>query len=362
MFAGFLEESKIIVSLLIPYLLLLGVIGAGYLGGIIFSRILRLIVKRFPFHALPVYIRYMRQPVRILVSLVVVYLVSRSAFIPDLDEEIIASVLRILFIADATWILLGILHVGEAYLKNRLHLDAADNLRARKIFTQLGILRRISAFVIVLLGTGVLLTSFDGIRQLGTTLLASAGVVGIILGVAAQKTIGLVLAGLQVALTQPIRIDDVLIVEGEWGRVEEIALTYVVVKIWDERRLVLPISYFIEKPFQNWTRSSAQLIGSVYLYADFTFNVDPLREELARILPEIAEWDGRVQVIQVTDLSERGQELRVLVSSTDAPKLWDLRCKVRERLLTYMQKNYPENLPRIRASLENRVKEGENQS
>ncbi len=352
MFAGFMENSKAVLELFTPYLLLLGVIGAGYLGGIVFSRLLRLIVKRFPFHALPVYVRYLRHPVRILVSLTVVFGVSRSTFIPDLDEEIIASVLRVLFIIDATWILLGGLHVAEAYLKNKLHLDAEDNLNARKIFTQLGILRRISAFVIVLLGAGVLLTSFDGIRQLGTTLLASAGVVGIVLGVAAQKTIGLVLAGLQVALTQPIRIDDVLIVEGEWGRVEEIALTYVVVKIWDERRLVLPISYFIEKPFQNWTRSSAQLIGSVYLYADFTFDVTPLREELARILPDMPEWDGRVQVIQVTGISERGQELRVLVSSVDAPRLWDLRCAVREKLLEFMQKNYPDTLPRIRASLE----------
>ena len=337
---------------LIPYALLAGVLVAGYILGILISRIIRFFVKRFRFPAHDAYFRYLRQPVRILVTLISVYTVSRLSLIPEFDSQIIARVLQILLIIDSTWIILGLLHLAEEYLKNRLHLDAEDNLNARKIYTQLGILRRIAAFVIVLLGFGVLLTSFDSIRRLGTTLLASAGVVGIILGVAAQKTIGMVLAGLQVALTQPIRIDDVLIVEGEWGRVEEIALTYVVVKIWDERRLVLPISYFIDHPFQNWTRTSSQLIGSVFLYADYTLQVNTVRRELEVFLQKQTAWDGRVQVVHVTSVSEHGQELRILVSAGNASLLWDLRCAVREHMVDFLQREYPDSLPRMRAQLE----------
>jgi small-conductance mechanosensitive channel len=285
------------------------------------------------------------------VTLIVGRALLGAAGIPEEQTRMLLRIIRVLVIADITWLILGLLHLVESYARSRFNLETEDNLHARKLFTQLGILRRITGFIVIVLGLGVILTTFEEIQQLGTTLLASAGVVGIILGVAAQKTIGLVLAGLQVALTQPIRIDDVLIVEGEWGRVEEIALTYVVVKIWDERRLVLPISYFIEKPFQNWTRSSSRLLGTVFLYADYTLPVDPLREELKRILPQYTEWDRRVGVVQVTGTSEHTQEIRILVSANSSPLLFDLRCKVRESMVAFVRRDYPESLPRLRTEL-----------
>jgi small-conductance mechanosensitive channel len=193
---------------------------------------------------------------------------------------------------------------------------------------------------------------FEQVRGLGTSVLASAGVLGIVIGFAAQRTIANLFAGFQLALTQPIRIDDVVIVEGEWGRIEEITLTYVVVRIWDLRRLILPLSYFIERPFQNWTRREADILGTVFLYADYTIPVDALREELKRIAAQSPNWDGKVCGLQVTDATEQTIELRSLVSACDASKAWDLRCEVREKLIAFVQKNYPASLPKVRAELD----------
>jgi small-conductance mechanosensitive channel len=193
--------------------------------------------------------------------------------------------------------------------------------------------------------------SFEQIRQLGTAILASAGVLGIIIGFAAQRTISTLLAGLQIAITQPFRIDDVVIVEGEWGRIEEIALTYVVVRIWDLRRLVLPTSYFLEKPFENWTRESADILGTVYLYADYTVPVQEVKEELHRVLKSSEHWDGKVWNLQVTDMTEHTVQLRALMSAQDASAAWNLRCEVREKLLHFVQSRHPNALPKIRAEL-----------
>jgi small-conductance mechanosensitive channel len=184
---------------------------------------------------------------------------------------------------------------------------------------------------------------------LGTTILASAGIVGIVLGFASQRSIALLFAGFQIALTQPIRIDDVVIVENEWGRIEEITLTYVVVRIWDKRRLVVPISYFIEKPFQNWTRASADLLGTVYLYCDYSVPVQAVREELQRILGQSEDWDGEVCSVQVTDTTEKTMAVRALMSASDASRLWNLRCRAREKLIDFIQREFPESLPRFRA-------------
>jgi small-conductance mechanosensitive channel len=198
---------------------------------------------------------------------------------------------------------------------------------------------------------GTMLMTFEKVRQLGTTLLASAGIIGIIFGIAAQRTIGTFMAGLQIAFTQPIRIDDVVIVENEWGRIEEITLTYVVVKIWDLRRLMVPITYFIEKPFQNWTRVTADLLGTVYIYVDYTVPVEAVRAELREILKGTELWDGKVCVLQVTNTSEHAIELRALMSAADASTAWALRCYAREKLVEFIQKSYPESLPKLRASL-----------
>ena len=193
---------------------------------------------------------------------------------------------------------------------------------------------------------------FEEVRQLGISLFASAGVAGIIIGFAAQKLIATVLAGLQIAITQPIRIDDVVIIENEWGRIEEITLTYVVVKIWDQRRLVVPSTYFFEKPFQNWTRTSAEILGTVFLYTDYHVSFDALRKELTRLLESTPLWDKRVNVLQVTDAKEYGVEIRALVSAKDSPTAWDLRVFIREKMIEFIQKNYPESLPRTRVVFE----------
>jgi small-conductance mechanosensitive channel len=193
--------------------------------------------------------------------------------------------------------------------------------------------------------------TFSKVRQLGTSILASAGIVGIIVGIAAQRSIATLLAGFQIAITQPIRLDDVVIVENEWGRIEEITLTYVVVRIWDLRRLVVPITYFLEKPFQNWTRVSADLLGTVFIYVDYTVPVQAVREKLRGILEHSTQWDGQVCVLQVTNTTEHTVELRALMSAVDSSSAWELRCHVREKLVEFIQKNYPESLPKLRTDL-----------
>lgn len=230
--------------------------------------------------------------------------------------------------------------------------DVADNLEARRILTQTRVLSRIAIGVLVFAGLAFILMTFPRARQFGASLLASAGLSALVIGIAARSVFGNLLAGLQIALSQPIRIDDVLIVENEWGRVEEITGTYVVLKIWDERRLVIPLQWFIEHPFQNWTRTSAQIIGSVMLWVDYTAELEPLRAEATRIAQGSKDYDGRVCLLQVVDTSERAMQLRVIVSSPSAGQSWDLRCLMREGLISYLQAAQPGALPRMRAEVE----------
>ena len=192
---------------------------------------------------------------------------------------------------------------------------------------------------------------FDEVKKIGVSIFASAGIAGIIIGFAAQKAIGTILAGLQIAISQPIRLDDVLVVEGEWGRVEEIKLTYVVIKIWDERRLILPTTYFIEKPFQNWTRTTAQILGTVFLYTDYNIDFDALRKELTRLLEDNNLWDKKVNNIQITDSKENYVEIRALMSARSSSDAWDLRVHIREHLIKYIQKNYPDSFAKTRVIL-----------
>jgi small-conductance mechanosensitive channel len=206
--------------------------------------------------------------------------------------------------------------------------------------------------VVGITALAAMLMTFEKVRQLGASILASAGIIGIIVGVAAQRTIATFLAGIQIAVTQPIRIDDVVIVENEWGRIEKITLTYVIVRIWDLRRLVLPITYFIEKPFQNWTRVTADILGTVFVYVDYTVPAQAVRDELQRILKSSTLWDGKVCGLQVTNTTEHTVELRALMSAADASKAWDLRCEVREKLVNFIQSNYPDGLPKVRAEIQ----------
>lgn len=270
---------------------------------------------------------------------------------PDM-ESVIQNAVSMLLIGTIAFILLQFVNVIATLVLQRHRIDVTDNRHARAIYTQVMMLKKIAAVVIGLFAVASMLMVFESVRQFGTAIIASAGVAGIIVGFAAQKSIATLLAGFQIALTQPIRIDDVVIVENEWGRIEDITLTYVVVRIWDLRRLVLPITYFIDTPFQNWTRTSADLLGTVYLHVDYNVPLDSLRAELNRILDASSSWDRKVAVLQVTDAKERTLELRALASARDASSAWDLRCEVREKLIVFLQKNYPASLPRLRASLE----------
>jgi small-conductance mechanosensitive channel len=289
---------------------------------------------------------------RLILPLLALILGTPALAITENAKHVVQNGVSLLLIGTIGFILIQFANALAQLMLSRYRIDVADNRVARGVYTQVMVLKKIAVSVIALFAIASMLMVFQPVRQLGTAMIASAGVAGIVIGFAAQKSLGALLAGFQIAMTQPIRIDDVVIVEGEWGRIEEITLTYVVVQIWDLRRLVLPITYFIEKPFQNWTRVSADILGSVFLQVDYSVPVDALRQELTRILDASPHWDRKVNLLQVTDAKERTLELRALASSSDASKSWDLRCEVREKLVTFIQQKYPASLPRLRATLE----------
>lgn len=254
----------------------------------------------------------------------------------------------LLFIGSLTWFTMAVIGGFAQGVIERHPVQVEDNLQARRIHTQTNVLSRSAQVVVAIAGLAMALMTFPGARQVGASLLASAGVLGIIGGLAARPVFSNLIAGLQLALAQPIRLDDVLIVKGEWGRVEEITGTYVVLKIWDERRLIVPLQWFIENPFENWTRTGAELLGSVMLYVDYATPVDAIRAEARRIVEAAPEWDQRVFAVQVTDATERTMQVRILVSARNAGKAFDLRCKVREEVLAFLAREYPQCLPLVR--------------
>jgi small-conductance mechanosensitive channel len=262
---------------------------------------------------------------------------------------------NIVLILSVGWILIKVVKLGTYLLHKKLNINTSDNLHARKKLTQLTIFENIADTVIVIVTISVILMTFDGARVIGKSLLTSAGIAGIIIGFAAQKSIGMFLAGIQIAITQPIRLDDVVIVEGEWGRIEEITLTYVVVKIWDERRMMLPVTYFLEKPFQNWTRSSANIMGTVFFHVGYDLPVQAIRDFVPQILKDNPNWDGRVFNVQITNSNEFYKEMRILVSSSDASKNWDLRTEVREKVIDFIQANYPDCFAKVRLNHNNNL-------
>jgi len=292
-----------------------------------------------------------RAPLRVLLP---VFFVQVALPLAIVDANVLAGARQAASVAIVlclTWTFVAVTGVASDVILQGMDLQAADNLAARKAYTQIAILRRIAIVVICVLGGAAVLMSFERLRQLGAGLLASAGLAGLIIGLAAQRALANLLAGIQIALTQPIRIDDVVIVEGEWGRIEEITLTYVVVRIWDERRLVVPISQFIEKPFENWTRTSAAILGTVFVYVDYRAPIDAIRHALGRMIEQSPNWDGRVWRLHVTDSKQGTLELRALMSARDSSSAWDLRCEIREKLVTWIQQNHPYALPRVRAEV-----------
>jgi small-conductance mechanosensitive channel len=297
-------------------------------------------------------IKNLRRPSQVLIPLLLAILILPVLSLSPKATEVLRHLLSLGLIASVAWSIVGMTDVLVDIVLSRYKMDEKDNLQARKMYTQLQVFKRIIIVVVSILALATMLLTFEKVRRLGTGILASAGIVGIVLGLSAQRTIGTILAGLQIAITQPIRIDDVVIVENEWGRIEEITFTYVVVRIWDLRRLILPITYFIEKPFQNWTRVTADILGTVFLYVDYTVPAQPIREELHRILEGSSYWNRNAWGLQVTNSTDRTVELRALMSASDASIAWNLRCEVREKLIEFIQKNYPDGLPKVRAKLQ----------
>ncbi|MET0207904.1 MAG: mechanosensitive ion channel domain-containing protein [Burkholderiaceae bacterium] len=312
------------------------------IGGMVLLRVTRFST------ALHTMVGKSRSAARWVLPLVALQAIWQAA--PD-DLRFIDSVRHLnglLLIAATTWLAVRCINGFTEGVLARHPADVEDNLQARRIHTQAKVLARTAITVVLIAGASMILMTFPGARQVGASLLASAGVIGIVAGLAAKPVFSNMIAGLQIALAQPIRIDDVLIAEGEWGKVEEITGTFVVMRLWDERRLILPLTYFIEKPFQNWTRQSSQLLGSAFIYVDYGMPLAPLRTELERVVRAAPEWDGRTFVLQVTDATERTMQLRILATAANAPLAFDLRCRIREGLIDFMQREYPAHLPRLR--------------
>jgi small-conductance mechanosensitive channel len=286
------------------------------------------------------------------VSVILVIFVSGAALagaqFPWDVKAAIGRALLVGFVLAVGWAAAIALDIGvEIYLR-RYRIDVDDNLLARKHVTQMRILQRVAKTLLVILTVAIALMTFDAVRQYGVSLFASAGAAGIILGLAARPVLSNLLAGIQIAMTQPIRVQDQVIVEGEFGAIETITTTYVVVRLWDLRRMIVPLTYFIEKPFQNWTYENPDLLGSVILHVDYTVPVDLLRQRLDEIVHNSKLWDGKLAVLQVTDAPANMVELRALVSARNAAQLWDLRCEVREKLIGFLQTEYPRALPHER--------------
>ena len=342
-----------------------GLVGAAVLGLLlhaVLSRLARRLHRRGA-EERPLWdaaLRRLSGPLRLLVPVLLAYAVLPvvRGRLPTGVGAGLEGILAVGVVAAGTWFVVALLLAGEEAVAAHYTLDAPDNLRARKIVTQVRILRRIATAVIVVLAVGLVLLQYEPFRELGTGILASAGIVGIVVGIAAQRTLADLIAGIQIALTQPIRVDDVVIVEDEFGWVEEITLTYVVVRVWDRRRIVLPITHFVEAPFQNWTRTSADLIGSVFLRVDYRTPVEAVRDELRRVVEASEYWDGDACALHVTDTSERAIELRAIASAESAPQLWELRCEIRESLVAYLRDHHPEALPRLRAQVQEGRDEG----
>ncbi|TVR96119.1 MAG: mechanosensitive ion channel family protein [Rhodospirillales bacterium] len=302
-------------------------------------------------------IHYGYRPAQVIFVTLALILVMPALPLPD---ELTLGLQRLLVLGQTAaigWLAVSLTNIINDVVAARHDLTAADNLLAREVHTRVRMLQRILVVVIVVITVCLILMAIPSIRQIGVTVFASAGVAGLVIGFAARPALSNLIAGIQLALTQPIRIDDVVIVEGEWGWIEEIRSTFVVVRIWDLRRLVVPLSHFIEHPFQNWTRRTSDILGTVFLYVDYTVPVEAVRRELHRLVQDNPLWDGQVWGLQVTDANDRTVELRALVGARASGDAWNLRCQLREQLIDFLQREYPESLPKMRAELPPRLEE-----
>ena len=305
-------------------------------------------VKRDRIDAVREFLRSTRAPAWLIIAVLIVDWGVRRAFPDSPVGPILSRGVPVVLVFGIALIVLRTVNAFFALLRERFDVRSEDNLRARKATTQINLLQRVVAVIIVLISIAAALMTIPAVRSYGTSLLASAGVAGIVLGFAAQQTLANILAGIQIAITQPLRYDDAVVIDGEWGWVEETTLTYIVVRLWDRRRLVVPISHLLQRSFQNWTRSTSAIIGTVYLHLDYQADLSTLRRIQSETLRGSDLWDGDVDVVQVVDTTETTMVVRSLVSAKDSPTTWDLRCLLRERLLTYLREEQPEALPKRR--------------
>jgi small-conductance mechanosensitive channel len=290
----------------------------------------------------------MRPPARLLLPLFGLLLVAPSLLLPAELLAVTQHLFSLCSIGLITWLFVDAILASRDVIISQYDIDAKESYKARSLYTQLTLMVKVVLVIVVVIGLATMLMSFAKIRAFGVSILASAGIMGIIVGFAAQRSLSTLLAGLQIAITQPIRINDVVIVEGEWGTIEEITLTYVVVKVWDLRRLIVPVTFFLEKSFQNWTRSTTTILGTVLINVDYTASVPQIRQKFLEILQQSPLWDREVWGLQVTGADRQVLELRALMSAADATICWDLRCEVREKLIAFLQESHPESLPRVR--------------
>jgi small-conductance mechanosensitive channel len=339
-----LEALRTIVWLVIA-------IVAGTSAHRLMSWILRRWAERRKSAFLAALIRRTNRPAAYIVPLLAILAVVPNIDIPPAWQATMVHFTGLATIAAVAWTIIAAIRLWVDITLARHQIDAEDNLLARQLGTRVDILARVFITLVSIVALGAMLMTFPPIRAFGTTLLASAGLAGVVVGLAARPLFENLFAGIQLALTQPIRLDDVVIVEKQYGRIEEIHATYVVVRLWDLRRMVVPLTYFINTPFENWTRRTANLLGEVFVFADWSVDVDALRAELPRIVERTPLWDKQVQVVHVTDATERAVQIRALVSARNSPELFDLRCYVREALIAYLRDHQPGALPRERQLL-----------
>lgn len=331
-----------------PLIVVSATVAITITAGLLMDRMLRYSARRRPGNHLPTLLRRLQLPMQILLGSVALHATYPLAQLDLRQETMIRTTLAATAIISAVWL---VIRAADAVAENLLRSYAGrtrEVARVRQLRTQLGLVRRIVTSVLVVTTAAVaILLLFPSLRTLGTSLLASAGVIGIIAGVAAQSTLSNLIAGLQIAFGDSVKIGDTVVVEGEWGTVEEITLAFLTVRIWDDRRLTMPVSYFNSKPYENWSRGGPQLTGTVFLYLDHSTPVPLLREHLHEYLRERGDWDGRDWNLVVTDSTPTNIVVRATMSAANADIAWDLRCAVREELLDWLGRHHPHALPKI---------------
>jgi small-conductance mechanosensitive channel len=342
---------------LISGAILAGAVGLALIAHFLLFFAVERILERKDTNTESLLTRRAKKSTGVIFPLLALVLAIPLAPIPGTLKNVLQHVVGLGAIALVGWTIVILTELAGNIVFARYSMDSPDNLSARRIRTQTQVLQRIVSLMVSIVTASIMLMTFPAVRHVGVSLLASAGLAGLIVGMAARSTLSNLIAGVQVALTQPIRIEDAIVLEGEWGWIEEINTTYVVVRLWDLRRLIVPLSYFIEKPFQNWTHTTANLLGTVMIYADYTAPVRELREELHRILETTELWDKKTWNLQVTDATERTIQIRALMSARNGPAAFDLRCYVRERLVQFLRDKYPLALPKQR---EEQVGSGQN--